>query len=208
MIGAYTSPLAGVSTGWGPETPETRMANWLKNLGAPAGLTFSEATDSARANAQKEIQKEAFKEGLADFQKNFGEVVSGVTQLVGGVEQLGIKVPAGLTKMLSMMQGIISILTAIQTLSTLKLFSTGGVVKAADGYTVPGNYGYDRVPALLTSGEVVLNRSQVSRLAGVLQDRAQGGGGSGSVRVSGEDIYIAVTNYMSRRGYGEIAIGH
>jgi hypothetical protein len=79
------------------------------------------------------------------------------------------------------------------------------MVRAAMGYTVPGNYGFDAVPAMLTSGEVVLNRAQQGVLASQLADNARSMG-TPTARVSGEDIYIAVSHYMQRRGYGEFAV--
>ena len=148
---------------------------------------------------------DTLKDWLDDNTQEMGKAVGGISSLVSGVQQLGIKVPAGINKMLSVLQGITTILTAIQTISTVKLWSHGGVVHAALGYTVPGNYGYDAVPSLLTSGEVVLNRAQQGNLLSQLQQRGSGEG-TPQARVSGEQIYIALTNYMNRRGYGETLI--
>lgn len=83
-------------------------------------------------------------------------------------------------------------------------FANGGVVRAANGFAgiVPGNYGYDAVPALLTSGEVVLNRAQVGNLASQLE-----GGGLGALEITGilrgEDIALAIDNRSRRTGRGE-----
>ena len=83
-------------------------------------------------------------------------------------------------------------------------FANGGVVHAANGFAgvVPGNYGYDAVPALLTSGEVVLNRAQVGNLASQIE-----GGGLGALEITGilrgEDIALAIDNRSRRTGRGE-----
>ena len=84
-------------------------------------------------------------------------------------------------------------------------YKGGGIVHAADGYVVPGNsFSGDRVPALLNSGEVVLNRAQQNTLASELQ-----GSGGGSDRympsfVSGEQIWVALNAYTKRTGRGEV----
>lgn len=163
-----------------------------------------------------------------DWSKEFNSMTGGITNIAKGIESMGIEIPSALKKGLSILNTISTVLGIIQSIMTISETANkfmqitqvgmaiathgaagahnGGIIRAAGGYTVPGNYGFDAVPALLTSGELVLNRAQQSRLAGVLRDRAQSGG-TGSVRISGEDIYIAVSNFMQRRGYGEIAVG-
>lgn len=168
---------------------------------------FQEAMANSGTTAS---QKEKAWEDFADISDNMSKMTSGMSQLVSGVQQLGIKVPSGITKMLSMLQGITTILTAIETMQQvgtwLGLFNKGGVVRAASGYQVPGNYGYDAVPALLTSGETVLTKSQTAGLARRLQQQGESNYGTPTARISGEQIYIALTNYMNRRGYGETLI--
>ena len=87
--------------------------------------------------------------------------------------------------------------------SLFDLFHNGGIVHAAMGYTVPGNYGYDAVPAMLTSGELVLNRAQ----QGVLADALQSGGDNGNLRletyVSGRDLRIVLNNESQGRLKGK-----
>jgi hypothetical protein len=149
----------------------------------------------------------------ANLTKEVGSIANGIGGIVGGIEQLGIDLPQGMKDVLSGIQGVISILsaistilTAIETLSaanTIIPFARGGVVRAAGGYTVPGNYGFDNIPALLSSGEVVLNRAQVGNLASQLQEQGRGGG-QHLARVSGEQIYIAMNNYLRRSGKGEL----
>ena len=83
-------------------------------------------------------------------------------------------------------------------------FANGGVVHAASGFRVPGNtYSMDQVPAMLNSGEVVLNRAQAGNLASQLNDGNSRGGYQPS-HISGEQIYIAMNRYLKRTGRGEI----
>ena len=150
----------------------------------------------------------------ANIDDVLGGISSGLNQMVSGIENLGIEIPEGLKGLLNGIQGVTSILAGISTMVTaivalqeaglIKFWSTGGVVHAMGGYEVPGNYGYDAVPSMLTSGELVLNRSQQNTLASALKENGGGGGGAQLARISGEQIYVAVNRYLSRAGKGEL----
>ena len=144
-----------------------------------------------------------------------GGLSSGMDQIVSGIENLGIEIPDSIKGVLNAVQGITSILAGISTMVTaivalqeaglIKFWSNGGVVHAMGGYEVPGNYGYDAVPSMLTSGELVLNRSQQNTLASALKEGGNGGGGGTQMaRLSGEQIYVAINRYLSRSGKGEL----
>lgn len=143
-----------------------------------------------------------------------GGLSSGVNQMVSGIENLGIEIPESIKGVLNAVQGVTSILSGIATMITaivalqeaglIKFWSNGGVVHAMGGYEVPGNYGYDAVPSMLTSGELVLNRAQQNTLASALKENGGGGGGAQLARISGEQIYVAVNRYLSRVGKGEL----
>lgn len=81
----------------------------------------------------------------------------------------------------------------------------GGIVHAATGAIVPGHhFSGDNVPALLDSGELVLNRAQQGNLASQLE-----GGGSETATplrpyVSGQDVFLGTNNYLRGAGLGEI----
>jgi hypothetical protein len=95
--------------------------------------------------------------------------------------------------------GMAALATTISTVHSLTHLQEGGIV--------PGNYySGDNINgggAMVNSGELVLTRAQSATLASQLQ----GGDGSGQGRqpyVSGEQIYLGVTNYLKRSGRGEI----
>ena len=137
---------------------------------------------------------------------------TGMGQMVAGMEQLGIEVPEGIKDAISAISAVSSILTAISATiiaiealvaaDTFLPFSNGGVVRAAMGYEVPGNIGYDGVPSLLTSGEVVLNRAQQGVLASALQTGGLAGLQLEAV-IAGEDIRLVINNNGRRTGRGE-----
>lgn len=148
----------------------------------------------------------------AKMTEQLGQMVGGINSIASGIEGLGIELPkgfkevlGGLQSMISIASGISSILVAIQAISTADTiipFHTGGAVRAARGYRVPGNYGYDAVPAILTSGETVLTRAQTGNLASQLAER-----NSGMVLqpyVEGEKVFLGMTNTTKRMGKGEI----
>lgn len=81
------------------------------------------------------------------------------------------------------------------------------VPKFANGGIVPGNlYSGDRVPAMVNSGEMILNRSQQGRLFNILNSKGGVNGKdvrvTGEVVVSGEQmrILLANTDRKMRRG--------
>lgn len=152
--------------------------------------------------------------------EQMGQITGGIGDITGGLEQLGVEIPEGINKAVSAIQAVSTILTGIAAIVTLIKgeqtvqttaswvdalipFSHGGVVRAAGGYVVPGNFGYDAVPSLLTSGEVVLNKAQQGILASALSDNG-GGRGYTPSHVSGEQIWIALNAFTKRTGRGEL----
>ena len=83
------------------------------------------------------------------------------------------------------------------------------MVHAAVGFSgiVPGNrFSGDQIPAMLDSGEVVLNRAQ----AGVIANALEGGGLSNlqlETRVDAEELIIMLNNNGLRRGLGRFING-
>ena len=156
----------------------------------------------ARVNEKREVS----------LTKEIGNIAGGVSNIMGGIESLGIDLPQGMKDVVNGIQGVISILTgissiitAIQTISTANLFKLagGGVVRAAGGFVSGNNFSGDMVPALLNSGEVVLNRAQQGNLVSQLSE-SQRTRGPQLAQVSGEQIYIAMSNYLRRSGKGEM----
>lgn len=153
------------------------------------------------------------------FSNEMANITQGVSGIVSGIEQLGVDIPEGLKSVLGGIQAVAGILTGISALVTIItaiqgtksvpvigwMLARGGVVHAAGGYQVPGNnYSGDMVPAMLNSGELVLNKAQQGNLASQLS-------GSGlqnlhlEASVHGEQIVLAVNNTMKRKNKGELA---
>ncbi|MBQ7512364.1 MAG: hypothetical protein IJU11_06445, partial [Prevotella sp.] len=99
--------------------------------------------------------------------------------------------------------GLATMVSTISAIHSATGYAQGGIVKAAGGTVVPGNnYSGDMVPAMLNSGELVLNRAQQGNLASQLE-----GGGMQNLQLSatirGEDIKLALNNNSRRTGRGE-----
>lgn len=192
------------------------------------GLGEVPTRESIIAKGQKQIQnskgvesKEKSEVKLTDV---MGQVSSGISSMVGSIEQLGIEVPQGMKEMLGGLQAITSFLSAITTIvsaiqaitaaDTIIPFAGGGIVgRAAGGMLIPGtSFSGDRLrmPVAggrgaigVNSGEVILNRAQ----QGVLADELQGTAQQGTTMqpyVDGEKIFLGMNNTSKRMGRGEI----
>lgn len=86
------------------------------------------------------------------------------------------------------------------TIASIKSATAGSY---ADGGLVRGNsYVGDAVPIMANAGEVILNASQQSNLASQLQPRDMGS--SAQPFVSGEQIFLGLSNHLRRSGRGEL----
>lgn len=134
----------------------------------------------------------------------------GLSQITGGLEQLGIDVPNGIERMITTMQVISTILTGINTvvmtIAALSVipFARGGIAHAASGLLIGHHYSGDMVPALLNDGELILNRSQQGNVASALRNNGLAGMQL-EATLDGEDIRLAIRNGDRRRGRGEYA---
>lgn len=184
----------------------------LAGTGATAARGNWKLEDSTmKAVSEYYAQKTAKTE--ANLTQELGSISAGISGMVGGLEGLGVEVPDGIKAAVNGIQSVISILTSIATITsaiqtvataqTLKFWANGGVVRAAGGYAVPGSrYSGDGIPSMLNAGELVLNRAQQGNLASQLQEGRNSG--PQVAQVSGEQIYLAMNNYLRRSGKGEL----
>jgi hypothetical protein len=169
--------------------------------------------------------QESMARDLNKFTGYAEKTLGGVSNIVGGLSQLGVELPKGLQDVMGGIQGITSIVTGIASLvamiealttvqtteSTIKsipvigwALAGGGIIHAANGYVPGNNYSGDQVPALLNSGELVLNKAQQNALANELQ-----GNGMQNMRlrteVSGRNLIVVIENDLKARGKGQLA---
>lgn len=176
-------------------------------------------------NKPENRAQESMARDLSKFTGYAEKTLGGVSSIVGGLSQLGVEIPEGLQDVLGGIQGITSIVTGIASLvamiealttvqtteSTIKsvpvigwALAGGGIIHAANGYVPGNNYSGDQVPALLNSGELVLNKAQQNALANELQ-----GNGMQNMRlrteVSGRNLIVVIENDLKARGKGQLA---
>ena len=193
----------------------------LKDLGLDPiklDLTTGETSKNGKEKKKKNpfIQTDENGNEKSSLAGVMGGMATGMSEMVSGMENLGIEIPKGFKDTISAVQGVVSILNsivvivqaieAISAIDSIIPFAHGGVVKAANGYVSGTTYSGDQIPAMLNAGEVVLNRSQQGVLAASLQAVGQSGegGGGGKPYVSGEMIWLGLNNYLNRSGRGEI----
>ena len=97
-----------------------------------------------------------------------------------------------------------AITAGVQTVKAIPIIGwalkEGGVVHAASGVVMGQNY-VDRVPATLSSGEMVLNPAQQSKLF-KMANSGGGGGNESQPYVNAETIVLGIQNWAKRRGKG------
>ena len=159
-------------------------------------------------NADKGKSDKKEDKTLAAISKTINGFSGGLSQITGGLEQLGIDVPSGIERMISSMQAISTILTGINTvvmtiaaLSAIP-FAGGGIVHAAGGTIAGHHFSGDNVPALVNSGELILNRAQQGNIASQLSNPTTTS--DSKPYLEGETIWLGMRNYLRRTGNGEI----
>jgi len=207
-----TSGIPGMNYGLGDLAGKGGSGLFQSPLFQQAGKGSPWQLDEKAIKAVSEYYDRKTNETTANLTKEVGNIAGGISGILGGIESLGIDLPDGMKDVVSGIQGVIGILTSISTIvtaiqtiaaaDTLIPFARGGIAHAANGF-VPGNrYSADDIPVAVSSGELILNRAQQGALASQLQNNQQRG--PELARVSGEQIYVAMSNYLRRSGKGEL----
>lgn len=164
----------------------------------------NKAMKSVTQGIEKSLPKVLTKEQKIEGMQN---LLGGVNGMLGGIQQIGIEIPEEIQSVMSVLNGIMTVVSSIESIvitgQLLGLFANGGVVHAANGYVSGNNFSGDMVPAMLNSGELVLNRFQQQALAANIQNK---GGGEMQVvgKIRGEEIVLVANRYFKRTGQGEI----
>lgn len=172
---------------WGPSKDELKTASeYMKKLNSESGMFENNLQNSLGMIAGSALQS-----GLNSMISQFVKGNNLLSQMLSSVISIGIRM--GAMKLFSAMGsggggGLIS-----------GLFGGG----FAGGGIVGGQSFNDGVVARLSSGEMVINQADQKRLL----DTIKGGGGQGGVqtlRLDGETMYMAISNYGRRNGKGAL----
>lgn len=150
--------------------------------------------------------------------KDIDKYLSPISTISSGLQEMGVKIPEGIERMIAITQGVSTILTGISALVALiqvdtKItaaattsdalipFSHGGLAHAAGGLLTGHHFSMDQVPVMVNDGELILNRAQ----QGVIADGLRGGSPIIQIEgvISGEDIQLVQRNRNRRTGRGE-----
>ena len=190
------------------ETPQT------------SDLFSSMSKEDAKKNAQIKLPKELTKpkkekkdKGDGDQTKLVGEISENISSMLSSLEALGFEVPAEIRQVVDgisavctivqTIQTIVMIIQALEALTAAKPLASGGIVHAASGTVMGKNY-IDRVPATLSSGEMVMNEADQSSLWQAIKS-GNFGGGNAQPYVKAEDIWLGMSNMFKRKGMGRVA---
>ena len=158
-------------------------------------------------------KKEKKDKGDGDQTKLVGEISENISSMLSSLEALGFEVPAEIRQVVDgisavctivqTIQTIVMIIQALEALTAAKPLASGGIVHAASGTVMGKNY-IDRVPATLSSGEMVMNEADQSSLWQAIKS-GNFGGGNAQPYVKAEDIWLGMNNMFKRKGMGKVA---
>lgn len=151
-----------------------------KNENIGAGYSGGQFENGKSGGSPKEKNApnplNTFKNIFGEVQKVGGALKTLMSTLHIGADTFVGKVITGFTDALGVIQSIMDVLEAAQTIgSFLK------IIGLADGGRVPGTGDYDSVPAMLTPGEFVVKKSVVNKLGAGFFEHINGGRISGSL---------------------------
>lgn len=105
----------------------------------------------------------------------------------------------------AMMEGADTMMTALKIASVAAMAHGGVVPRAAHGFAIPGtHYSGDVTPVLANAGEVILTRAQAGNLASQLEEGKLETPASSRPYVTGQDIFLGLSNYLLGAGLGEL----
>jgi hypothetical protein len=164
------------------------------------GAAMQTASKGAAAASQTAA---AAKTGEASA--NAASATTGAADTMASATQSAAKLPfpANIAAIAAAVAATVGVIATVMSL--VKGFHNGGIVHAAIGTVVPGNnFSGDMVPAMLNSGELVLNQAQQGNIASQLDSARSFKDLRLSTEADGEVLRIILDNNGRRTGRGEL----
>lgn len=191
-------------------------------------LNFKNGIVSSVKPTKTSTKKE--KSGADDALENVSKGLSGLSQISGGLESMGIELSSGFKDTLNIVQGLMSVIKGVQSIisifSTTSLaantaaviantaalatnsftnilpFAEGGFLPAAANGIIAGSqYHGDTRAIRVNDGEMIINQTDQAKLYNAIHgDSLSFGNGSSVDIIRGENIYLSMRNYMKRTG--------
>jgi len=139
--------------------------------------------------------------------QGFGNIVAGAGQAVQAYMQLATAAEIAATAQAATetptLWGKIAAITAMVGAFASMVSQVRSMSSYAEGGVIPGRNWNDGITARVSSGEMVINEADQTRLYDSIHSGNMGGGGGPAV-VTGEQIVLAVNNYGRRTNRGEL----
>jgi hypothetical protein len=168
--------------------------------------TFDGIDDGARSveslgRAITQVSDKKWAQGMGGMLSGVGSAVQAYAKLAAAAQtaataQAAAETPTVLGKIAVIGTMLGEFAAVISQLRSINSYAEGGVI--------PGRNWNDGITARVSSGEMIINEADQKRLYDDIHSGRLGGGGGPAV-VTGEEIFIAVSNYGKRMGWGELA---
>lgn len=114
-----------ILTGDDPEGVKTALAFMLGQINDARGFKGLGDMSLDSSGGLQEMEKPDEQDGMRSVTEKADRVIGAMSQLTGGLQSMGIKIPDGVTKLLNFGQGLIQVIQSVQAL--ISIFSTSTV---------------------------------------------------------------------------------
>lgn len=115
-----------ILSGDDPEGVKTALSFMLGQINDARGFKGLGDMSLDSSGGLQEMEKPDEQDGMKSVTEKADRVIGAMSQLTGGLQSMGIKIPDGVTKLLNFGQGLIQVIQAVQTI--ISIFSTSTAV--------------------------------------------------------------------------------
>lgn len=190
-----------ILSGDDPEGVKTALSFMLGQINDARGFKGLGDMSLDSSGELQEMEKSDEQDGMKSVTEKADRVIGAMSQLTGGLQSMGIKIPDGVTKLLNFGQGLIQVIQAVQTI--ISVFSTSTAIAQTTATNLNTGALFGLTSALATNSAT--NLIPFAR-GGIV--RAAGGHMFGGNNFSGDLIPAAVNSgelILNRAQQGNVA---